>query len=58
MNIIQEALYVTGWSQRELAERTGISEKKISSKKYHPPDKLVLTVEEYDAIRKIIEQYT
>jgi transcriptional regulator with XRE-family HTH domain len=58
MNIIQEALYLTGWTQRELSERTGISEKKISSKKYHPPDKLVLTAGEHDSIKKIIEEYT
>jgi Trp operon repressor len=57
MNIILEALYVTGWGQRELAEVSGVSEKKISSKKYHPPEKLMLTADEYEALQNIIRNH-
>ena len=57
MNIILEALYVTGWGQRELAEASGVSEKKISSKKYHPPEKLMLTAGEYEALQNIIRNH-
>jgi hypothetical protein len=57
MNIILEALYVTGWGQRELAEASGVSEKKISSKKYHPPEKLMLTADEYEALQNIIRNH-
>lgn len=56
-NIIQMALYVTGWTQRELAENSGVSEKKISSKKFHPPHKLMLTADEYEALRVIINNH-
>lgn len=56
-NIIHEALYVTGWTQRELAENSGVSEKKISSKKFHPPDKLMLTADEYEALQNIIRNH-
>ena len=54
MNIIVESLNKTDLNQGQLAEKLGMSEQTLSNKKKQTSDKLKLTEEQYEILRKIM----
>tara|TARA_R100000654_G_scaffold2558_2_gene9471 strand:- start:1509 stop:1682 length:174 start_codon:yes stop_codon:yes gene_type:complete len=54
MNIIIETLKKTDLNQGQLAEKLGMSEQTLSNKKKQTSDKLKLTEEQYEILRKIM----
>lgn len=54
MNIIVEVLNKTDLNQGQLAEKLNMSEQTLSNKKKQTSDKLKLTEEQYEILRKIM----